>query len=311
MSMQASVRSPRNRQGFTLVELLVVIAIIGVLTALLLPAIQAARESARRTGCSDNLRQVMIGFHGYHDVYKGFPNRVSLTGTTLSSGHGWGLTLLPFMEGGTLYNRWNQSKSFFSPENKQVTTSIVSSYLCPSAPDGPRSMSVSSGTTATSTGIAGDYVVFHQISTTGSGATCTPCNTAAPKTAGTLTPMKRITDGTAYTIYMSEEAGRPDYYLGRIKQSSNAGITNPMFWGCWAAYQSVTLQGWNAAAVPAAGGVYSMNRSNSQGIYSFHQSGAHVAMCDGSVRFLSEEIPVALLIALGSRDAGEKIDSQF
>ena len=296
--------APHSRRAFTLIELLVVIAIIALLVSLLIPAVQQARESARTTQCRNNMKQVMLAFHGYHDLYAGFPNRYSLNGSTLNSGHGWGLKLLPYIEQGNLYKTWNQGKSFFDPENAAVTNIAVPSYLCPTA-GSPRTMDVSSGTTTTSTGIAGDYVVFHQITTTGSGATCINCNTAAPKTAGTVTPISSITDGLSNTVMMSEQAGRPDYYIGRDKQATTSGLTNPKFWGCWAAYQSVTFQGWNASTPPGAGGTYSMNRSNSQGIYSFHQSGAMFGMCDGSARFVSESVPMAILIGLATRNDGE------
>jgi prepilin-type N-terminal cleavage/methylation domain-containing protein len=294
-----------RRVGFTLIELLVVIAIIAVLIALLLPAVQQAREAARRTQCRNNVKQVMLAFHNYHDTNNGFPNRYSLNGTSLDSGHGWGLKLLPFLEQANLYNSWNTAKSFFDPENRTVTMTAVPVYVCPSTPGGIRVMDLSKGTTAMSQGVASDYVVFHQISTSGSGVTCTACNTAAPKTAGTVTPMRSITDGLSNTILMAEQAGRPDYYIGGNRQPTNAGLTNPMFWGGWAAYQSVTGQGWNAAMPPAAGGVHSMNWSNSQGVYSFHTGGATFGLCDGSVRFISENIALSPLIALWTRDEGD------
>jgi prepilin-type N-terminal cleavage/methylation domain-containing protein/prepilin-type processing-associated H-X9-DG protein len=293
------------RRGFTLIELLVVIAIIGVLVALLLPAVQQAREAARRVQCTNNIKQVMLAFHNYHDTNNGFPNRYSINGATLNSGHGWGLKLLPFLDQAPLFNTWNNSKSFFDPENKLVLMTPVRPYICPTAPGGPRVMDLSLSTTTTSTGIASDYVVFHQISATGTGATCSPCNTAAPKTAGMVTPISAITDGTSNTIMMSEQAGRPDYYLGRVKQASNTAMTNPRFWGGWASYQSVTGQGWNDAMPPAAGGSHAMNWSNSQGVYSFHTGGAQFGMCDGSVRFISESISLKTLVALWTRDDGD------
>lgn len=295
-----------RRRAFTLIELLVVIAIIAVLIALLLPAVQQAREAARRSQCRNNVKQVMLAFHNYHDSNNGFPNRHSLSGTSLVNGHGWGVKLLPFLEQAQLYANWNNSKSFFDVENQPVVMTPIAVYMCPSTPGNPRVMDLgASGKPVTSQGIAGDYVVFHQITATGSGATCSPCNTAAPKTAGTVTPIAAITDGTSNTIMMAEEAGRPDYYIGRVKQASNAGLFNNTFWGGWAAYQSVTGQGWNAAATPAAGGVYAMNRSNSQGVYSFHVGGAMFGLCDGSVRFISENIALSTLVALWTRDDGD------
>src|SRR5438552_1239778 len=110
----------KNRRGFTLVELLVVIAIIGILIALLLPAV----EAARRTQCENNVKQVMLGFLGYHNANKGFPNRVSLNGTTLDSGHGWGVTLLPYIEETSLRSQWIDTKSFFDPENQPVIQTL-------------------------------------------------------------------------------------------------------------------------------------------------------------------------------------------
>jgi prepilin-type N-terminal cleavage/methylation domain-containing protein len=298
-----------TRIAFTLVELLVVIAIIGILIALLLPAIQAAREAARRNACLNNVKQIMLAHHNFVNTRRGFANREGApVKTSLSGGHGWGVTILPFMEEAALFKNWDFTKSFYDAENKPVANTPVSGYACPSGPEPLRQMDVAntSGTPA-STAYAGDYVAFHQMTTTGSTGTCSPCNTAPPKEAGKLTPIRKIVDGLSHTLFMSEQAGRPDYYLFNIKQETNTSMTNPKYWGAWASYQSVTLQGWSDAATPAAGGVYSMNRSNSQGIYSFHTSGAHLGMCDGSARFVAEDISVTTLVALGSRDAGDPL----
>jgi len=294
-----------SRRGFTLIELLVVIAIIGVLVSLLLPAVQQAREAARRSQCQNNIKQTMLAFHNYHDNNGGFPNRYSRNGATLNSGHGWGLKLLPFLDQAPLYGAWNNDKSFFDPENQPVLMTPIRAYICPTTPGGARVMDLSLSTTTTSTGYASDYVVFHQITTTGTGATCTLCNTAAPKTAGTVTPIAAITDGLSNTIMMAEQAGRPNYYIGRTQQATNSGLTNPKFWGGWASYQSVTGQGWNASLPPGAGGVHAMNWSNSQGVYSFHSGGAMFGMCDGSVRFVNENMSLVTLVALWTRDEGD------
>jgi prepilin-type N-terminal cleavage/methylation domain-containing protein len=104
--------SPRLRRGFTLVELLVVIAIIGILVALLLPAVQAAREAARRMSCSNNLKQISLGLHNYHDTYKTFPPDAiwygNPKGTQAASGDQrhftWITLLLPFIEQAPLHD---------------------------------------------------------------------------------------------------------------------------------------------------------------------------------------------------------------
>src|SRR5206468_7651117 len=100
-----------RRRGFTLIELLVVIAIIGVLIALLLPAVQAAREAARRSQCTNNLKQLGLALHNYHDANQAFPsgkagNDASAAGNDSSATSGW-VSVLPQMEQGPLFNAWN------------------------------------------------------------------------------------------------------------------------------------------------------------------------------------------------------------
>src|SRR5271165_5501646 len=104
-----------RKSGFTLIELLVVIAIIAVLIALLLPAVQQAREAARRTQCKNNLKQMVLAFHNYHDVYLKFPTSGGYVTLNNSSGtyngSGWGhnqwVVLLPYLDAANMYNQWN------------------------------------------------------------------------------------------------------------------------------------------------------------------------------------------------------------
>jgi prepilin-type N-terminal cleavage/methylation domain-containing protein len=139
-------RSPRGQTGFTLVELLVVIAIIGILVALLLPAVQSAREAARRMSCTNNLKQLSLALHNYHDTTKAFPpgnlncgnwpdcssNSYNYGGPHLTT---WSLAILPFMEQQPLYD-------VYQPEfptdrsnvaaNVQVCQTFIPTQLCPS-----------------------------------------------------------------------------------------------------------------------------------------------------------------------------------
>ena len=144
MSRPPSVSKPH---GFTLVELLVVIFIIGLLVALLLPAVQSAREAARRAQCANNLKQIGLALHGYHDVWQNFsPAYLTqhVTGLELGTGWAWGMLVLPYLEQRPVYDAANFDLGFgevAAPlvglfENGTVRRVSVSMFLCPSAGGG-------------------------------------------------------------------------------------------------------------------------------------------------------------------------------
>ena len=129
-----------KKRGFTLVELLVVIAIIGVLVALLLPAVQAAREAARRSDCMNRLRQIGLACQNHHDARGSFPSAVSTTLQDPQPGgaqkyftsHSYIAQILPFMEGQTLTNQINFKKHWIAPENGVARNTQLPSFRCPS-----------------------------------------------------------------------------------------------------------------------------------------------------------------------------------
>lgn len=122
-------RFSRPLDGFTLVEVLVVIAIIGVLVAFLLPAIQAAREAARRTQCQNNLKQIGVAIQTHHDTRKSFPmgrNRIDQFAVS------WAFFLLPYMEETAIYNSWDSKVEVFKLANKEAMRTPIETYACPS-----------------------------------------------------------------------------------------------------------------------------------------------------------------------------------
>jgi prepilin-type N-terminal cleavage/methylation domain-containing protein/prepilin-type processing-associated H-X9-DG protein len=122
----------RRRPGFTLIELFVVIAIIGVLVALLLPAVQAAREAARRLTCTNNLRQIGLALHGYHDVHGFLPMGYTYSPGYVRGGFGWGAMVLPNLEQRPLFDATNFSLALWNAANTTTSTTALKMYLCPS-----------------------------------------------------------------------------------------------------------------------------------------------------------------------------------
>jgi prepilin-type N-terminal cleavage/methylation domain-containing protein len=300
-------RNVRPRRGFTLVELLVVIAIIGVLVALLLPAVQSARESARRMQCSNNVKQIGLGLHMFHDVH-GFlpPGAVTVANAKLQipTGvlHGWGVFLLPYVEQKSLYDKYRLDKDWRGPENKEVRETFPKLYLCPSSPVQKRTDTATSGG-FTWTAAAGDYFVNNAVSTVLSTANLID-NYTSGQEQGVMNVDRyyrfaEISDGLSNTAWIHEDAGRPTQYRAGKRiggRFSGAG---------WADRDNEgILHGFNATGT-TSGGPCAVNCSNDNETYAFHPSGAMILMGDGGVRFLGQAVNIRIVARIITRGAGE------
>ena len=303
------------RSGFTLVELLVVIAIIGVLVALLLPAVQAAREAARRAQCVNNLKQIGLASHQHHDAYGVFPPgwvQAPATvpqGKITEGGHGFFPFLLPYLEEETLARVYRWDKRAQGPENQPVATMQLTILQCPStepdrwvtAEEDPKNFSYGGR------GACGDYAGVRDIDAqlVDLGLVDQPAQnegvlTSSQVTAHYLTRLADITDGASQTLLVTECAGRPEMWrAGR----SDPGIYAPG--GVWVAGTLIIFQGSTPDGVTKPGPC-AIGCTNNQEPYSFHPGGANAVFVDGSVHFLKADIDIRIFARIVTR-AGEEV----
>jgi prepilin-type N-terminal cleavage/methylation domain-containing protein/prepilin-type processing-associated H-X9-DG protein len=323
-----------RRAAFTLIELLVVIAIIAVLISLLLPAVQAARAAARRAQCTNNLKQIGLAMHNYHDALGCFPMSMGMD----SPGFGYpepvsysGLSmLLPFMEQSVIYNAINYSILRGDPGNNTAMGASVSSFLCPSDTQiGNLPPGQAGETYHPNSGNNIQYV---------SGASDPwNFNTSLPPFSGVFYPVSKtriaeITDGTSNTAGFSEmglgdqsnaiATEKTDQFWTQtwpatpdlaISQCQAFLVTNLAFQGLstdgvpWiegstsAMYNHVNVPNKRSCIFPPG---RIMNTANS-----YHAGGVNMGLCDGSVRFVKESISLPTWRALGSRNGGEVISA--
>jgi len=337
----------RGRRAFTLIELLVVIAIIAVLIGLLLPAVQKVREAAANTQCRNNLKQIGLALHNYHNDNNCFPpygfdfatnpNPANPYGAQ-TQGHGLLGLILPYIEQGNITTVGRPDRSIIDPSNlppplgtSPAGTIKVPMYLCPSAPPRDADYGPYFSSVGLSALIAGkpyplattDYAVIQGISGTFAGSCC-PAGTASGNTGllGTKSSKPKIldmSDGSSNPILIVEDAGR-QFVFARGQTTLNNSNTTPTvlnqlnFNAAWGDYNTkVVVDGSNPAASTATNpggtglGCCVINCTNRDEIYSFHSGGANVLRGDGSVVFLRDTIPPGVLAALISSKGGEVI----
>lgn len=313
------MRSSPRRGGFTLVELLVVIAIIGVLVALLLPAVQAAREASRRSKCSNNLKQIGLAMHNHHDTLNVFPyaqfggyaNNSSLPAPPALSTKScitWPILILPFAEQQPLYDTITN----YLTNNPTVTaygapTTVkdnkIPLYMCPTDPN--------MGKVHATEGFHGNYLACNGNTLNWDGTANLPqaggtANTG-PILVGVRQGMAAITDGTSNTILASETLvwKTGDDRRGRMFNSYQgetlfSTLRVPMSSAADAQFSCGTSLPVHLPCTAVSSSANSINSARSQ-----HPAGVNAAMCDGSVRFITKSVDATTWSVLGTRAGGE------
>ena len=294
-----------RRYGFTLVELLVVIAIIGILVALLLPAVQAAREAARRSQCVNNLKQLGLALHNYHEALGSFP-----PGGITFNELGYIVFLLPFIEQGALHDQFIFGEGTFLRYGKiDMSLNRISVLLCPSCEEERSNLSLRNYVERIpQTANGEDPYTTHYVAIMGpvginpaTGVAYGLDDYAADTRGGFSTDgvmhknssvrFKDITDGTSNTFALGEVSWNEcEKFRSWVR-----GID----WG----RGSVSGTAKNVADAINTGLPYGYFNHGAFG--SEHPGGTHFAMCDGSVTFVSENIDHAAYLSTASRNGGE------
>jgi prepilin-type N-terminal cleavage/methylation domain-containing protein/prepilin-type processing-associated H-X9-DG protein len=295
------MRPVRPRSAFTLIELLVVIAIIAILIGLLLPAVQKVREAAARMKCSNNLKQLGLALHGFHDANNEFPRNNPLVTRPSDSRtfveRPWTITLLPYLEQDNLFRQWNLGLGYAEGTNRALVATPLPVYKCPSSTGQPVEpfLPPSAAFSADSTALAGspfnaclvEYAPVLSVARP-------PMGTTDPRDKGLLQQVEKVTmasvtDGLSNTIAFGENSA---WRQGLIR----GGRPHPTFpnnaagfgsLGAWVRLLPIPTD--NSGAI-LRGGPCLINCTNYAGVnmYSFHTGGVNVALGDGSVRFLRE-----------------------
>jgi prepilin-type N-terminal cleavage/methylation domain-containing protein len=281
--------------GVTVLELLVVVAIVGILFAALLPAVQNARESARRASCANNLRQVGLALHLYEHSERYLPAGYCQQSPTKS----FVSAILPMLQQHRL--GYDESRDWDELLNRTAIQLRLPVLICPSAPSAER-LDTSQPSILPA---AGDYTCTH-------GVNPGYCLLAGwpifdpPQLNGVLVdrPMRLadISDGLSTTFLVQEDAGRPELWRMRRRApgtSGNAGWADPNY--------EIALDGSDrlTSGSGQAQGTCVMNCTNDNEAYSFHQNCAGMLLADGSLRMLSDEVDARVFAALTTRASGE------
>jgi prepilin-type N-terminal cleavage/methylation domain-containing protein len=298
--------NPRTKKAFTLVELLVVIAIIGVLVALLLPAIQAARESARRAQCKNNLKQIGLALHNFESARRVFPpgfistpknNLLNAEGT--GPGWGWGAYILPYLEEAAVSQQIDFKRNITDPLYDQLRVLTLPSFRCPSdSPELPVfTVQNASGSAITQVafgnyvGVAGTFEV-----------SVYPDEGTGVLFRNRQIAIKQITDGLSHTAMVSERASRQSPQTTWVGAITDAVVPPkiPTYDNEGPPVLVLTNTG-----TAADGRVPNNELGHVEDSNSMHPQGVHIMFADASVQAINNDIDPIVWVAIGTRAGSE------
>ena len=327
----------KSGRGFTLIELLVVIAIIAILIALLLPAVQQAREAARRTQCKNNLKQLALATHNYHDTFNSFPFGYYLVPPFTNYRSAFTM-LLPYIEQGTIYNQIDHNVPMMNgptgfnaavqATNVAMAATVIPAFLCPSSP-GPTTddyLYPANGFGATvppvnctwkggrsdyggASGVRGTFANLAYNNNAGGDrhGVFRAAGGGAPGLTGSRTSMRDITDGTSNSLMFGERTGGVKIYYKSQPAPGLPAIVGQTNGGSWS--DSLHFEHWLQGSLydgTANGGPCGMcTNYRGNGFHSFHTGGCQFAMCDGAVKFISENISQTIFAGVITIQKGE------
>lgn len=309
------LRTFKRRDGFTIVELLVVISIIAILIALLLPAVQQAREAARRSSCKNNLKQLALALHNYESSFRtlppGYLHKFGSSGSpTFAANHAglaWGAMLLPQLEQTALYNQFDSKIPIWNVANLAAREQHLSVFLCPSDPYSANIFVVrDEDATPVEQYAAASYAANWGPSKDSVNLDDTPLRSAGVFYRNSSTRVRDITDGLSNTFAIGERTNGPI-------AGGTTGGGHASFETAWsAAVREITDFPDDHGHMVLFETQFRPNQpgGDDKGLSAPHQGICQFAMCDGSVRAVSQNIDANTYNALGSR-AGAEVIGEF